>query len=202
MSKATSRPDSGHPWLTGSTNGGLVSLDTETARQDSVTRYGLSGPEAWRVPDARIVTLARQAHAILGTDFCGINILDGRRQWTVSGKPGVPVSLSPRSISVCQRMLARVETDAVIVLADASADAELADNPWVNGDAGSIRFYAAMPLIGREGYALGTICAWSVEPGQLSKDQQAGLRVVRDAVMRQLDRRRDAVENELDEPVG
>jgi EAL domain-containing protein (putative c-di-GMP-specific phosphodiesterase class I) len=98
-------------------------------------------------------------------------------------------------------MLSRVDHDGVMMLADASADAELADSPWVNGDAGAIRFYAAIPLIGREGYPLGTICAWSAESAEVAEDQRVCLRVVRDAVMRHLDSRRDAAERAQDEPI-
>ena len=170
----------------------LLRADTEAARQQSVERYGLAGRAAWQRPDDWLVTLVDLAHRRVGLDHVVINILDGRRQWSITARRGSRVVLSPRSISVCHHMLARTGTDDVMLLEDASLDPELAGNPWVNGDLHSVRCYAAMPLIGREGHVLGTVCAWSPQPGSLTAEQRAGLRSIRDTVMRWFDHRRDA----------
>jgi diguanylate cyclase (GGDEF)-like protein len=167
-----------------------VSGSAEVARQRSVAAYGLAGADAWDLVDPELTQLAVLAQQVLNAQACAINILDEERQWSISASPGVPVSVS-RGFSLCDRVLARSgpSTD-VFVTADASRDPLLADSPSVNGDAGSIRFFAAAPLIGREGLALGTVCMWSEQPYTPTEAQLVGLAEVRDAVLSALDARR------------
>ncbi|MCW2539978.1 MAG: Phytochrome-like protein cph2 [Frankiales bacterium] len=168
----------------------LVNDQNETARQRSVLAYGLAGAESWTHVDPEITGLAVLAQRALAVDFCAITILDGESQWSVSGTTGVPVAVSARALSICQRVLSSTTSTGVFVTADAALDPLLADNQWVNGESGSVRFYAAAPLIGREGLALGTVCIWSDQPLVLGQDQQEQLAQVRDAVVSALDSHR------------
>ncbi len=47
------------------------------------------------------------------------------------------------------------------ICSDATEEAALATSPWVTDAIDRVRFYAAAPLMGREGVALGTLCVWS-----------------------------------------
>jgi hypothetical protein len=103
--------------------------------------------------------------------------------------------VSPRAISICERSLARTRSaDTLVVLPDAAADVQFADNPHVNGDAAWMRLHVSVALVGREGFVLGTLCCWSRRPGELDDDQRTCLLVIRDAVVRHLDSRRNARE--------
>ncbi|MFM7313117.1 MAG: EAL domain-containing protein, partial [Cyanobium sp.] len=57
-----------------------------------------------------------------------------------------------------------------LIIEDARQDPRFADNPLVLGDPG-IRFYAGFPLISPNGFALGSLCAISRQPHQLSQEQ-------------------------------
>jgi EAL domain-containing protein (putative c-di-GMP-specific phosphodiesterase class I) len=169
----------------------LVTPSAEAARQHSVTRYGLAGPDAWKAPIPDLARLAGQAQQILQAQACAITILDGDRQWSISGSPCVPATVSVRAFSLCHRILARSgpATD-VFVTSDASREPLLADSPSVTGEVGSIKFYAAAPLIGREGLPLGAVSMWSDEPHTLTAEQRRELVEITDAVMSVLEARR------------
>jgi EAL domain-containing protein (putative c-di-GMP-specific phosphodiesterase class I)/DICT domain-containing protein len=168
----------------------LLNDQNETARQRSVVSYGLAGFESWTHVDPELTRLAVLMQRVLAVESCGINILDEQSQWTVTGGTGMPVTVSARAFSICQRILSNVATTDVFVSADAATDPLLFDSPWVNGESGAIRFYAAAPLIGREGLALGTVCIWSERPFVMSAQQREQLAQVRDAVISALDSQR------------
>ena len=89
---------------------------------------------------------------------------------------------------------------AVLFVADASQDAQLSDSPWVNGELASVRFYAAAPLIGREGVPLGLVCIWNETAHVPSADEIAHLASVRDTIMAALEARRDEGERAIGRP--
>ena len=57
---------------------------------------------------------------------------------------------------------------------DAHADPRFADNPLVTGEP-FIRFYAGMPLHGREGYRIGTLCIIDRQPRSFTAEDEAAL---------------------------
>jgi GAF domain-containing protein len=91
-----------------------------------------------------------------------------------------------RNISFCGYTI--LEHGPMIVR-DATADIRFADNPLVTCKP-NIRFYAGMPLITPDGYALGTLCVLDQAPKELTEMQERGLRVLARFVMTQLDIRR------------
>lgn len=60
---------------------------------------------------------------------------------------------------------------------DASRDNRFADNPLVTADP-KIRFYAGVPLIETNNYALGTLCVIDRQPRDISVDQLAALQAL------------------------
>jgi EAL domain-containing protein (putative c-di-GMP-specific phosphodiesterase class I) len=166
----------------------------EAGRQESLARYGLSGSDAWTVVDPELAEMAVLAQRLLGADFCAINILDDGQQYSIAGSPGVPLSVSARSLSLCHRILSFTRGAEVFATSDASKDPRLADSPWVNGEVTNIRFYAAAPLVGREGHPLGTVCMWSEQPWEATQEQLTTLSQIRDSVIAMLDSRRRAKE--------
>lgn len=120
----------------------MLKHEDEAARQRAVTRYHLSGSPGEAIPD--LDRLAVQARRLMDADFASINILDSEVQSTIAGSAGVTPAASRRADSLCQRVLSTTtDRDAVIAHADVSQVSGLADSPWVNGEFGSIRSYAA-----------------------------------------------------------
>lgn len=54
-------------------------------------------------------------------------------------------------------------------------DERFATNPFVTGERGHIRFYASSPLITPGGVAIGTLCVFDDEEGDLTAEQSAAL---------------------------
>jgi EAL domain-containing protein (putative c-di-GMP-specific phosphodiesterase class I)/GGDEF domain-containing protein len=72
-----------------------------------------------------------------------------------------------------------------LIINDARQDARFHDNPLVIGEPG-IRFYAGFPLISPSGFVLGSLCAISRSPHQLSEDQIDSLRRLASLAVQQL----------------
>ena len=110
---------------------------------------------------------------VAGTEIGIISLVDQDRQWFKSCV-GAPLAQqeTPRSISFCGHTI--LQRDPLII-PDAREDPRFADNPLVAGEPG-IRFYAGFPLITPNGFALGSLCAISRQPRQLSPGQIDSLR--------------------------
>jgi PAS domain S-box-containing protein len=77
----------------------------------------------------------------------------------------------------------------LLVVQDTSADDRFATNPLVTADP-RIRFYAGMPLVTQEGYALGALCVMDHIPRELSLEQKLALKTLSLLVVKQLELRR------------
>lgn len=164
----------------------------ERARQASVDAYGLGGvrPVDPASGAGALDRLVLRAQHLLHADFGVINILDDDRQVPIAATPGVPTDVTKRSLSVCDHVIRRHPGGETFVATDLSRDPELEDNPWVTGELGSVRFFAAAPLIGLEGLPLGTVCVWSHESMEVPPEAAALLAEVRNSVVAVLDARR------------
>ena len=129
--------------------------------------------------------LARLAAYVCRTPIAVISLVDATRQWFKS-VVGLPYTESPRSTAFCAHTI--LGTDLFIV-EDAGADTRFADHPWVV-EPPSIRFYAGVPLITPDGYAIGSLAVMDVATRTLSSEQLACLRTIANQVMAQLELRR------------
>ena len=73
---------------------------------------------------------------------------------------------------------------------DARQDPRFADNRWVTGELGRIRFYAASPLRAPGGHLVGTICVFDTEPRTLDAGQRSALHTLAVGVIDVLELRR------------
>lgn len=110
----------------------------------------------------RIVNLARETFKV---NVALISLLDDECQYFKSEVGLKSVGLDdlatlPRDISFCGHTILN---KAPMVILDCSKDWRMMNNPLV-ADPPGVRFYAGVPIIAPEGYALGTLCLIDLEP--------------------------------------
>ena len=113
------------------------------------------------------------AAAICQTPIALVSLIDEDRQW-FKARLGLDVQETSRDLSFCAHAILQQD---LFIIKDAQRDNRFADHPAVLGDP-YVRFYAGMPLITGDGYALGTLCVVDREPRQLSDTQAAALRAL------------------------
>ena len=147
---------------------------------------GLDGHQ--QDPDVQqIAVLAQQ---LLPAEFGVINILDGSRLVPIAASPGVVLGPSVRSFSLCTWVVQSASGPGAFICSDATEGAALATSPWVTGAIDRVRFYAAAPLMSREGVALGTLCVWSRSTAEASAMRQSMLEHLANRVVDRLDQRK------------
>jgi PAS domain S-box-containing protein len=136
------------------------------------------------LPEQVYDDLTQLAADICGTPIALISLIDKDRQWFKS-RVGVEVTETPRDISFCGHAVAE---SAILNVPDASLDPRFADNPLVVKDP-NIRFYAGVPLITDDNFALGTLCVIDLQPRDLTEQQIRQLEVLSRLVISQLELR-------------
>jgi GAF domain-containing protein len=114
-----------------------------------------------------------------------ISIVHGDYQYLIAAS-GMPTGLYSRRTSMCGHAVA--SKSRLFVVADVATDLRFAGNPWVNGEEGSIGFYAAALLCDEDGLALGTLCVTDARarPG-LSEPDKTDLRLLSEQVVMRLE---------------
>jgi len=131
--------------------------------------------------------VAELARRLLGVPIALVSLIDAERQW-FKAKAGLEADGSPRDTSFCAHAILD-ETGATMVVPDAQTDPRFADNPFVT-DIPHLRFYAGVPLMNPEGFALGTLCVIDQQPRALSDEENATLRSLARMVVTTLELRR------------
>jgi signal transduction histidine kinase len=76
-----------------------------------------------------------------------------------------------------------LHTSGPVVVSDARVDERFADNPFVTGQIGLVRFYAASRLVTAAGVPIGTLCVFDTEPRTMSAEQYDALATLADRVV-------------------
>lgn len=138
------------------------------------------------LPEESYNDLTRIASIICNTPIALVTLVDERRQFFKS-KQGIAVSETDRDISFCAHAInAPAE---LMMVEDARKDDRFSDNPLVTGDL-KVVFYAGMPLVTDDGFALGTLCVVDYQPRELSDDQQQALKSLANQVIQLLELRK------------
>jgi GAF domain-containing protein len=98
-------------------------------------------------------SLAKVAAQITGCPLAAVSLVDANRQW-FKGRYGLKISETPRDHAFCAHAILSQEP---LIVPDATRDPRFADSPLVTKDPG-IQFYAGIPLVNQEGFALGALC--------------------------------------------
>ncbi|BCW60788.1 hypothetical protein StoSoilB20_41350 [Arthrobacter sp. StoSoilB20] len=150
--------------------------------------YGLDpAVDSTLLPNAAVMSalqnLVRLATELCGAPFGVVNIISAEYQHQI-GAWGVDPGVCSREDSMCAKVfLSRERT----VVADASKDPRFADNPFVTGEIGDVRFYASVPLQTESGFVPGTLCVFSDKTKELTPEQVSMLEVLAKQVVELLE---------------
>lgn len=144
------------------------------------------------IPEEEYDQITRIASEICQTPIALISLIDERRQWCKSAL-GVAGGETPRDLSFCAHAI--LHPQEVLIVPNVSQDERFASIPQA-ADQPYVHFYAGVPLVSSEGYAVGTLCVADHKPNQLTENQAAALRALAGQTVTQLELRRKTLELE------
>ena len=144
-------------------------------------------------PEFEYDALTELAAQICGCPVALLGLIDETRDW-MKAKYGLPADMTeaPRDMVVCAATICQND---LMYVPDLSKDDRFKEYPTVVGDP-HIRFYCGMPLINRDGYALGSFCVVDFEPREISPAQRESVRRLAHQAVTQLELRRQLLERD------
>ena len=159
-----------------------MSTAHEVTRREAVDQYRIVGG----LPEPDLQGLVELASTVCGVSTAVINIIDDRAQHQVAA-----VGVQAASCSIEDSMCAAVLVDPRrVVVPDAREDVRFQDNPFVTGVIALVRFYASSPLITPAGVAIGTLCVFDDQVGELTDASARALDLLAHQVIDVLELRR------------
>ncbi len=134
-------------------------------------------------PEEFFDDIANQAAYLCGTSIAFIGFIDSQREW-LKAKVGWEVAEIPRDQSFNALVLGNPH---VLIVEDTAADRRFRLHPWVQS---GIRFYAAAPVVTKEGYVLGAVNVVDRLPRSIPIGHRRILQTLANAIAGHLDLRR------------
>lgn len=132
------------------------------------------------LPEQDFDDITRIAAHVCNTPISLLSLLDPHRQWFKSHF-GLQVQETPRQFSFCGHAI--LSPQEPFIVENAKLDHRFFDNPLIIGDP-YIAFYAGIPLVTHDGYALGTLNVIDTQPRRLSHEQLTVLKALSRQVMK------------------
>jgi PAS domain S-box-containing protein len=158
-----------------------ISESLESLRLQELDSYKILGTQQEPVFDD-IVKLVSQLYSV---PMVAISLVDRDRQWFKS-ELGFGLKETPREYSFCSYAIMQPQFFEV---QDALEDVRFSLSPLVKGDK-AIRYYAGVPLISKNGLALGTLCVCDHAPRKMSPEQIENFRILGTQVVQLLEYKR------------
>jgi signal transduction histidine kinase len=136
--------------------------------------------------------LTSLASAICQIPIALITFINEDRQWFKSHH-GTDFTENSRALSFCTHAIA--SNEEITIVPNATLDERFADNPMVTGPT-KITFYAGVPLINEDGFALGTLCVFDQQQRVLSRDQIIALKILAKQVVDKIELKRKVLKLE------
>jgi GAF domain-containing protein len=156
--------------------------ENEAARLQALREYAILDT----LPEKDFEDITRIASEICQTPISLITLIDSERQWFKS-KIGIENTETHRDHAFCAHALNA--PNEILNVKDSREDTRFSGNPYVTGDP-NVVFYAGVPLVNDEGFALGTICVIDQKPRELSEMQLNSLRALSNQVVKLFELRR------------
>ncbi|WP_366944296.1 GAF domain-containing sensor histidine kinase [uncultured Aquimarina sp.] len=122
-------------------------------------------------PENEFDEITTLAAYLCDTEIALISLVDSDREWFKSAHNFNTKEIH-RDHSFCAHSILQPETPLIIT--DARKDSRFKDNPYTLN--GTIIFYAGVPLIDKNGFALGTLCVIDSKPKELTNKQLEALK--------------------------
>lgn len=149
--------------------------DNEAERLNALREYSILDT----LPEKDFEDITKIASEICQTPISLITLIDAERQWFKS-KIGIDSAETHRDHAFCAHALNT--PNEILNVKDSREDKRFADNPYVTGDP-NVVFYAGVPLVNQDGYALGTICVIDQKPRELNEMQLSSLRALSNQIV-------------------
>ncbi|AUC81956.1 ATP-binding protein [Lacinutrix sp. Bg11-31] len=157
----------------------------ESARLKAVNSYQLLDT----LPEEDFDNITSLISNVIDVPIALVTLLDLERNFLKSHH-GVSFNESPRSTSFCGHAI--LSEDNLFIVEDARKDEIFKDNPLVKEH--KAIFYAGVPLINADGFALGTLCIFDTKPRVLNKKQKEMLIVLAKQVVQLFELRKNNLE--------
>lgn len=158
----------------------------ESERIKAVNRYEILDTP----PDGSFERLSALAAKIFNVPIAIISIVDEDRIWFKSHHGLDGVEQIDREPGLCA---SAILSDDVYVVEDAKNDPRTLANPLVAGSFG-LRFYAAAPLVTKDGFNLGTVCIIDRKQRFVTEDQKTYLSDLAEIVMDEMEIRLSSIQ--------
>jgi sigma-B regulation protein RsbU (phosphoserine phosphatase) len=152
----------------------------ENGRIEAVRRYAILDTP----PDGAFDRICALAARSFDVPFASVTIVDEDRIWFKAAQ-GLDAAEIPREPGLCASAILQ---DEPYIVEDGLTDLRTAANPLVHGELG-VRFYAAAPIVTRDGHRLGTVNVIDTKPRAVAEREAEILRDLAAIVMDELELR-------------
>jgi signal transduction histidine kinase len=164
-----------------------MNLGTDAVRQASIEGLGVLDT----LPTRDLQALVELTAHAFNVPTAAINLITSTHQHQIAAA-GFEPSVCAREDSMCAAVLEQ----PTVTVADARLDDRFADNPFVTGEIGDVRFYASSPLVTPDGVTIGRLCVFDGEPRKVTPQEWGAIAVLAGHVTDLLELRRRTLQLE------